>query len=64
MYASGKRVVNVLFDGLNTNKMNWFSLQNVIYSDWTDFPSVLKETCGHGCYVTIDGFGGYVTYTF
>ena len=43
MFASGLQVVNILFNGYNTNKLSWFSLNNVITSSWTDFPSSLNS---------------------
>ena len=59
MFASGKQVVNILFNGYNTNKLNWFISSNVISSSWTDFPSGVRQRCGTGCFVSVKGDDRY-----
>ena len=44
LYADGEEVLTLIFDGLGSDKTNWFSHARLESSPWTDLKSTQKST--------------------
>ena len=43
VYSSGQMVAHILFEGIGTDSMNWFTESRIISSSWTDIKDYSKN---------------------